>query len=225
MAKTIRILFVLVVAVGLVFLAGQKVFASPPPPVDVTGQPTPVSAPYKIGGCVTGNVVSFTQNIKLNVALLDGWNSYPTDGLPPMPTYYWTLPGGAADIFSCLVNIKLFESDQLLKDLDPAKGTAQVCLATPANKGGDIYFLDKFTNDKPVWVKIGGPFAAGTIGCVPAMKSGVYAFYAPDPAAHPAPSSNKVTTVTYQKVGSVLVPSYTTTIVKPGPLELASRLI
>lgn len=222
MAKTIRLMLVLVVVIGFVILAGQKAaLASPPPPIDVTGDPATGTGPYKLGECITGNVTGFKQGVKLNVALLDGWNSYPTDGLPPMPNYYWSLPGGPADIFSCLVNIKLFESDQLLKDLDPAQGTAEVCIATPADKGGDIYFLDKFFNDKSLWEKVGGPFAAGTFGCVPAAKSGVYAFYAPNPTGHPATQpGTTITTVTYTQVGSVIVPSYTTTIIKPGTLSL-----
>jgi hypothetical protein len=221
MTKTIRILLVLVVVVGFAVLAGQMtVLASPPPPIDVTGDPTTGTGPYQIGECVTGTVTSFKSGIKLNAALLDGWNSYPTDGLPPMPSYYWTLPGGPADIFSCVVNIKLFEADQVQKSLDPAKGTAEVCLATPSGKSGSIYFLDKFFNDKPVWEKVGGPFEGGTIGCVPALKSGVYAFYAPEPAGHVSTGPGTTTTVTYTQVGSVITPYYTTTINKAGPLVL-----
>jgi hypothetical protein len=221
MAKLIRVMFVLAVLVGLVILAGQQAaWASPPPPIDVTGAPTPVSTPYKLGGCVTGKVDAFTQGIKLNAAMLDGWNSYPTAGLPPLPSYYWTLPGGPADIFSCVVYIRLSDADQLLKNLEPARGTAEVCLESTSNRAGDIYFLDKFFNDKPAWEKVGGPFAAGTIGCVPALKSGIYAFYSPNPDANKNPPSNTTTTVTYTKVGTVQVPEYTTTVTQPGPLVL-----
>lgn len=222
MIKSIRFLLVVAIVAGFVIFGGQKAaLASPPPPIDVSGDPTTGTGPYKLGECITGTVTGFKQGVKLNAALLDGWNSYPTDGLPPMPNYYWSLPGGPADIFSCLVNVKLFESDQLLKDLDPAKGTAEVCIATPSNRAGDIYFLDKFFNDKASWVKVGGPFAAGTSGCVPAAKSGVYAFYAPNAAGHPSVQpGTTITTVTYTKVGTVVVPEYTTTIIKPGPLVL-----
>ena len=218
MKNGLRFLIVLVVLVGFVFLAGQRTaWASPPPPVDVSG-----TGPITLGGCVTGNVKDMVAGVKLNAALLDGWNSYPTDGLPPMPDYYWTLPGGPADIFSCLVNIKLLENDQLVQLLAQEKGTAEVCLALPANKGGSIYFLDKFFNDKAAWVQVGGPFAAGSVGCVPAANSGVYAIYAPDSAGHPGPTpvTDTITTVTNIQVGSVLVPEYTTTLVERGPLVL-----
>jgi hypothetical protein len=214
-----RLLIVLLVAVAFVVIAGQKAaWASPPPPVEVTG-----TNPLVLGGCVTGSVKDMIAGVKLNAALLDGWNSYPTDGLPPMPEYYWSLPGGPADIFSCVVNIKLMENNQLVQSLSQEKGTAEVCILLPSNKGGSIYFLDKFFNDKPAWTLVGGPFTAGSIGCVPAKNSGVYAIYAPDAAGHPAPTTpagTTITTVTYTQVGSVLVPKYTTTITKPGPLVL-----
>jgi hypothetical protein len=223
MNKIFRFLLFLAVLIAVGIFAGQKaVLASPPPPVDVTGEPTTESGQYQLGGCVTGSVKSFKPGIKLNAALLDGWNAYPTVGLPPMPDYYWTLPGGPADIFTCLVNIKLFDGETVLKSLPAEKGSAEVCLQTPPGKTGSIYFLDKFFNDKPVWVMVGGPFSGGMVACVPAVNSGVYAFYAPDPAGHPAPPQPVTsTTAGTHRVGSIDVPNAgVVTVTQPGGLVL-----
>jgi hypothetical protein len=221
MKKLFRFLLVAIFVAGIAIFASQKAaWASPPPPIDVTGDPVTGTGPYKLGGCVTGNVKDFKTGIKLNAAMLDGWNSYPTAGLPAMPNYYWSLPGGPADIFSCLVNIKLLDGTKLLNALPNEKGTAEVCLETPVGKNGSIYFLDKFFKDNPVWVKVGGPFVGGTVACVPALNSGVYAYYAPEPAGHPEPTKTGGGVIGTHKEGSVDVPDDHETIEKPGPIIL-----
>ena len=219
MNKKIRFLLMTIVVLAIGIFAMQKALASPPPPIDVTCEPTSESAQYKLGGCITGDVKSFKPEVKLNVALLDGWNAYPTEGLPPLPDYYWTLPGGPADIFSCLVYIRLYDGDTLQKTLPAEKGVAQVCLQTPPGKVGSIYFLDKFFEDKPVWVTVGGPFQGGSVACVPAPNSGIYAYYAPDPTGHPSAGGTGGTGGTH-RVGSVEVPNGETTVTKPGSLTL-----
>lgn len=223
MKKALLFLFIAAAMIAVVVIAGQKsVTAAPPPPIDVTGDPTTGSGDYKLGGCVTGSVLSLKPGYKLNVALLQSWNSYPTEGLPPMPEYYWTLPGGPADIFSCVVILKTMENDTMLQSFPADKGSAEVCLETPLDKEGDIYYFDqfKFMSQTPAWVKVGGPFKGGEKACVPVANSGVYAFYAPEPDAHPKVTPQTVTSLVYTRVGSVDVPSYVTTIVKPGPLAV-----
>ena len=219
MKSRFRFLLIIVVVLAIGLFAMQKALASPPPPIDVTGEPTTESAQYKLGGCITGDVKSFKDKIKMNVALLDGWNNYPTAGLPPMPDYYWTLPGGPADIFSCLVYIRLYDGDTLQKTLSADKGVAQVCLQTPPGKVGHVYFLDKFFEDKPVWVDVGGPFPGGTVACVPAPNSGIYAYYAPDPTGHPSTGGGSGTTEIFRK-GSVGAPTGEIVVTKPGSMSL-----
>ena len=196
---------------------GQKaVWAAPPPPIDVPGDPKTGAGPYKLGGCVTGTVKDLKPGFKINVAMLEAWNSYRTEGLPPMPMYYWTLPGGPEDIFSCVTIVKImqndkmlkefpaYENDQYTKDFPYTKGSAEVCLDTPLEKTGYIYFYDEFKwfynkaihgDNYPNWVQVGGPFPGGTKGCVPVTYSGVYGYYSPepdkdlnDPANSPPPS-------------------------------------
>ncbi len=219
MKSRIRFLFLIVVVLAIALFAMQKALASPPPPIDVTGEPTNESAQYKLGGCITGDVKSFKPEVKMNVALLDGWNAYPLEGLPPMPSYYWTLPGGPADIFSCIVYIRLYDGGTLQKTLAADKGVAQVCLKTPPGKVGNIYFLDKFFEDKPVWVDVGGPFQGGAIACVPAPNSGIYAYYAPDPIGHPSTGRGGSTGGVVRK-GSVEVPSGEVVVTKPGSMSI-----
>jgi hypothetical protein len=52
------------------------------------------------------------------------------------------------------------------------------------------------------------------------LNSGVYAFYAPEPAGHPAPTKRAGETTGTHKVGSVDVPDEETTVTKPGPIVL-----
>ena len=219
MKNRFKLLLLVVVVLAIGLFAMQKALASPPPPIDVTGEPTTESAQYKLGGCITGTVKSFKDKIKMNVALLDGWNAYPLEGLPPMPSFYWTLPGGPADIFSCIVYIRLYDGDTLQKTLSADKGVAQVCLQTPPGKTGHIYFLDKFFEDKPSWVDVGGPFAGGTVACVPAPNSGIYAYYAPDPTGHPGTGGNGSGTGFGHK-GSVEAPSGVVVVTKPGAAQI-----
>jgi hypothetical protein len=223
MKKLLLFLLVAVVMAAFVVVAGKtNVFAAPPPPSDVPGDPTTGSGDYKLGGCVSGSVLALKPGFKLNVALLEGWNSYPTEGLPPMPEYYWTLPGGPADIFTCVAILKTMEKDKELQAFPKDKGTAQVCLETPLEKEGSIYYYDqfKYLSKNPKWVKVGGPYKGGEKACVPVTNSGVYAYYAPEPDAHPKVTPETVTSLVYVRVGSVDVPTYVTSIVKPGPLAL-----
>ncbi len=243
MKKNIRLILVLLaIGVTLIFIGQQVVRAAPPPPIDVNGNPKTGAGPYSLGGCITGTVKDLKPGYKINVAVLEGWNSYRTEGLPPMPLYYWSLPGGTEDIFSCVAVIKIMENDQLLqefplykKDKDSqafpfTKGSAEVCLETPLNvKEGYIYFYDQFRwfydkkingDNYPNWVKVGGPFPGGTRACVPVTYSGVYGYYAPEPEKDLNDPAMFQTTVIYKREGSVLVPDYVTTIAKNGPIAL-----
>jgi hypothetical protein len=236
MSKMIRFLMILAVIAGVVFVAGQKiVWAAPPPPIDVTGDATTGAGPYLLGGCVSGKVkdIIATAGYKLNVSLLENWNAYRTEGLPPMPMYYWTLPGGPDDIFTCVAILQIKKNDDLLKefpvyqgsektaDFQFTQGSAEVCLDTPPDKLGSIYYYDNFKlfGNNPTWVKLGGPYPAGAKGCVPVKYSGVYAYYAPVPDKVLGPDK-VTTTITYQRVGSVDVPSYTTSIAQNGAMAL-----
>jgi hypothetical protein len=199
------------------------------------------AATYSLGGCISGSVKDLIPGYKINVAVLEGWNSYRTEGLPPMPLYYWDLPGGPEDIFSCVVIVQIMQNDKLLKEfpeykkneLSPdypfTKGSAEVCLETPLGKDGYIYFYDQFQwqydkklygENYPFWVKVGGPFPGGTKACVPVTFSGVYGYYAPEIDKDLTDTSKFTTTTVYEKKGTVLVPHTVITIAKNGAIAL-----
>lgn len=225
MSKTIRIALFLVLMSGLLILAGQNnAWASPPPPIDVTVQAPKEEEPYELGGCVTGLAKAFKPEIQLNVAVLEAWDSYPLEGLPPMPDYYWDLPGAPADVFSCVVILRIKENGNMVKTFPAGKGTADICLETPPDKAGWIYYFDEFKlfSQNPSWEEVGGKFPGGSVACVPVTRSGVYAFYAPIPEAHPEePGSGETIDITIPK-GSVQVPAtVSVSLTQPGALQLA----
>ena len=135
MKKAFRLILVLAALAVVVIFIGQKaVWAAPPPPIDVPGDPKTGAGPYKLGGCVTGTVKDLKPGFKVNVALLEAWNSYRTEGLPPMPMYYWVLPGGTEDIFSCVTTVKIMQNDKLLKEF-PAYQNDQGLQGFPVHEG------------------------------------------------------------------------------------------
>ncbi len=223
MKKALQVILILAILAGAGIIIGQKsVWASPPAPIDVTGDPETGTGPYELGGCVTGNVNNLKDGFKLNVSMLDTWNSYRIQGLPPMPMFYWTLPGGPDDIFSCVVTLKIMENDTQQKEFKADKGTAEVCLDTPEDKEGSIYFYDQFKyfGEYPSWVKVGGPYPGASKGCVPVTYSGVYAYYSPEQDKDLNDPNKFTTEVVTQRVGSVDVPTTQTKLASNGPLAL-----
>jgi hypothetical protein len=233
--KFIMVLTALAVVIG--FFAPKTVDAAPPPPIDVIGDPTTGANTYELGGCVTGQVKDFLPGYLINVALLETWNAYRTEGLPAMPMYYWSLPGGPDDIFTCITVVKIMQNGEMLtsfptytadeaKDTPFKQGSAEVCLNTPMDKEGYIYYYDEFkllntsgSTEYPNWVEVGGPFPGGSKGCVPIKYSGVYAFYSPEPnkAIDDSKFDRKLR---YELIGSVVVPIYSQTIKSNGPMAL-----
>jgi hypothetical protein len=222
MNKPIRLIMVFAALAFLVAMVGPKtIFAAPPEPIDVPGDPSTHSGPYELGWCVSGSVKDLADGYLLNVGLLEEWNSYPLDGLPGVPDFYWALPGGAGDIFSCVATLKVMDNGTMVKSFPGDKGSAEVCLDTPSGKEGWIYFLDvfKLSSENPVWVEVGGPFAGGSRGCVPVANSGVYAYFSPTFVV-PVTGLEPVTIMTIQTEGTVDVPAYTTIMAEVGGMEL-----
>lgn len=240
--KLLRMIALVVILAVMVIGIGQKAgWAAPPKPIDVVGFEKTGANTYTLGNCISGSVKDLKPDYKLNVSVLETWNSYRTEGLPPMPIYYWILPGGTEDIFSCVAVVKVMEKDTLLpqfplykedqytKEYPFIKGSAEVCLETPdQKKQGYIYWYDEFRlfynkdvhgEFYPNWIKVGGPFPGGTKACVPVTYSGIYAYYSPDPEKELGPDKVQEQT-RYRKEGTVLVPYTVLELKMNGPFAL-----